>query len=58
MYLIPHPQGNRGEITRNPREAGNPYGVSVFVDEYAKWGTKLEGMPLTESVRKAQTKYF
>ena len=26
----------RGELTRNPRESGNPYGVSVFVDEYAQ----------------------
>ena len=51
-------KGTRGEITRNPREAGNPYGVSVFVDEYARWQTKLAGMPLTESVGRAQTKYF
>uniref|UniRef100_A0A7R9VW83 Uncharacterized protein n=1 Tax=Chlamydomonas euryale TaxID=1486919 RepID=A0A7R9VW83_9CHLO len=51
-------KGGRGEITRNPREAGNPYGVSVFVDEYAQWGTKLAGMPLNESVGRATTKYF
>jgi hypothetical protein len=53
-----HTQGSRGEISRNPREGGNPYGVSVFVDEYATWGTKLEGMPLSESIGKATTKYF
>jgi len=51
-------KGTRGEITRNPKEAGNPYGVSVYVDEYAKWQAKLAGMPLHESVRRAQTKYF
>lgn len=28
--------GQRGEVTRNPREGGNPYGMSVFVDEYAQ----------------------
>ncbi len=50
--------GARGEITRNPKEGGNPYGVSVFVDEYATWQTKLNGMPLEESVAKATTKYF
>ena len=33
-------KGSRGQITRNPREAGNPYGVSVFVDEYANWAEK------------------
>lgn len=51
-------KGSRGEMTRNPREAGNPYGISVYVDEYAKWQTKLSGMPLSESVRRQQTKYF
>ncbi|KAG1671904.1 hypothetical protein FOA52_003471 [Chlamydomonas sp. UWO 241] len=51
-------KGSRGEISRNPREGGNPYGVSVFVDEYATWGAKLQGMPLSESVGKATTKYF
>ena len=51
-------KGNRGQITRNPREAGNPYGMSVFVDEYAQWGQKLSGMPLEESVKRAQTRYF
>ncbi|KAG2500636.1 hypothetical protein HYH03_001403 [Edaphochlamys debaryana] len=51
-------KGNRGEITRRPGESGNPYGVSVFVDEYATWGTAIKGMPLTETVDRKQTKYF
>ncbi|GAX82809.1 hypothetical protein CEUSTIGMA_g10235.t1 [Chlamydomonas eustigma] len=51
-------KGTRGEITRNPKESGNPYGISVYVDEYAKWQTKLAGMPLQDSVKRAQTKYF
>lgn len=50
--------GSMGELTRNPKEAGNPYGVSVFVDEYAQWQTKLAGMPLSETVSRAKTKYF
>ncbi|GIL75255.1 hypothetical protein Vretimale_7914 [Volvox reticuliferus] len=51
-------KGARGEITRRPGESGNVYGVSVFVDEYAKWGTALKGMPLDETVSKKQSKYF
>jgi len=48
----------RGELTRNPRESGNPYGVSVFVDEYAKWGTQLLGRTRKECEDKACTKHF
>jgi hypothetical protein len=35
-------------------------GVSVFVDEYSKWGTALPArqMSLAESVTRKQTKYF
>mmetsp|Transcript_37553 Transcript_37553/g.83620 ORF Transcript_37553/g.83620 Transcript_37553/m.83620 type:complete len:219 (-) Transcript_37553:362-1018(-) len=51
-------KGARGEITRNPKESGNVYGVSVFVDEYAKWQTHLSGVPLNETVKRMQTKYF
>ncbi|EFJ49597.1 hypothetical protein VOLCADRAFT_104173 [Volvox carteri f. nagariensis] len=51
-------KGARGEITRRPGESGNVYGVSVFVDEYAKWGSALKGMPLEETASKKQTKYF
>eukprot|EP00197_Chlamydomonas_leiostraca_P010372 CAMPEP_0202860620 /NCGR_PEP_ID=MMETSP1391-20130828/2265_1 /ASSEMBLY_ACC=CAM_ASM_000867 /TAXON_ID=1034604 /ORGANISM="Chlamydomonas leiostraca, Strain SAG 11-49" /LENGTH=214 /DNA_ID=CAMNT_0049539831 /DNA_START=229 /DNA_END=873 /DNA_ORIENTATION=- len=52
-------KGNRGEITRNPREAGNPYGVSVFCDEYSQWGSKLGGkMTLGETVSRKMTSYF
>lgn len=51
-------KGARGELTRRPGEAGNVYGVSVFVDEYAKWGSALKGMPLAESTAKMQSKYF
>ena len=32
-----------GELTRCPKEAGSVYGLSVFVDEYGKWQTKLRG---------------
>lgn len=31
--------GARGEFTRWPGESGSKYCVSVFVDEYAKWGS-------------------
>lgn len=51
-------KGARGEITRRPGESGNPYGVSVFVDEYGKWGSAIQGMPLTETRARMQTKYF
>ncbi|GFR47520.1 hypothetical protein Agub_g9238 [Astrephomene gubernaculifera] len=51
-------KGARGEISRRPGESGNVYGVSVFVDEYAKWGTALKGVPLEETEAKKQTKYF
>lgn len=53
-------KGSRGEISRNPNESGNVYGVSVFVDEYAKWGTVLpeKNMSLSESVSKKTSKYF
>lgn len=52
--------GARGEITRRPLEDGSVYGVSVFVDEYAKWGKVLpeRNMSLGESVSRQQTKYF
>lgn len=40
-------------------QSGNPYGVSVFVDEYAQWGDKLGGkMTLGETVSKKMTSYF
>lgn len=52
-------KGLRGELTRNPREAGNPYGVSVFVDEYAQWGSKLAGKTtLGETASRKMTAYF
>eukprot|EP00798_Chlamydomonas_sp_ICE-L_P015870 gene15870-22000_t len=53
-------KGSRGEITRNPKEGGNVYGVSVFVDEYSKWGTALpeKNMTLKESEARKTTKYF
>jgi hypothetical protein len=51
-------KGARGEITRRPGEGGNVYGVSVFVDEYAKWQNSLSGVPLGETVANKQTKYF
>lgn len=51
-------KGARGEMSRNPNEGGNPYGVKVFVDEYAQWQNKLAGMPLSESVKRATTHYF
>eukprot|EP00199_Chlamydomonas_sp_CCMP681_P006215 CAMPEP_0119108836 /NCGR_PEP_ID=MMETSP1180-20130426/15706_1 /TAXON_ID=3052 ORGANISM="Chlamydomonas cf sp, Strain CCMP681" /NCGR_SAMPLE_ID=MMETSP1180 /ASSEMBLY_ACC=CAM_ASM_000741 /LENGTH=214 /DNA_ID=CAMNT_0007094499 /DNA_START=141 /DNA_END=785 /DNA_ORIENTATION=+ len=51
-------KGGRGEVTRNPAEAGNPYGVSVFVDEYSKWGTKIAGMTYGETVSRKMTSYF
>ncbi|KAG2443755.1 hypothetical protein HXX76_002101 [Chlamydomonas incerta] len=51
-------KGARGEITRRPGESGNPYGVSVYVDEYGKWGGAIQGMPLTETRARMQTKYF
>lgn len=35
--------GARGEMSRHPGEAGSVYGVSVWADEYGKWGTKLQG---------------
>ena len=50
--------GALGEFTRNPKEAGSVYGVSVWSDEYAQWGTKLSGMSLSETRSKAMTKYF
>jgi hypothetical protein len=40
-------KGARGELTRRPGEAGSPYGVSVFVDEYAQWGRKLPAAGMT-----------
>jgi hypothetical protein len=39
-------------------QSGNPYGVSVFVDEYATWGTALKGRPLTETVNRKMTAYW
>ena len=52
-------KGNRGAITRRPGESGNPYGVNVFVDEYAQWGQKLSGKyTLGETVARKQTAYF
>ncbi|KAG2436633.1 hypothetical protein HYH02_011567 [Chlamydomonas schloesseri] len=51
-------KGARGEISRRPGESGNPYGVSVFSDEYSKWGSAIQGMPLTETRARMQTKYF
>ncbi len=39
-------------------QAGNPYGVSVFVDEYAGWGRKLAGTTLGETVSRKMTTYF
>ncbi|KXZ41672.1 hypothetical protein GPECTOR_326g46 [Gonium pectorale] len=51
-------KGSRGEMTRRPGESGNVYGVSVFADEYAKWGSALQGMPLEETAARKQTKYF
>lgn len=39
-------------------QAGSVYGVSVFADEYGKWGTALQGMALQETVNRKQTKYF
>lgn len=50
--------GSRGEMTRNPGEAGSVYGVSVFSDEYSKWGSALRGKPLGETISNMQTKYF
>ena len=51
-------QGGRGEITRRPGESGNVYGVSVFVDEYAKWGTACAGRTLGDTVSSKMTKHF
>jgi hypothetical protein len=50
--------GRRGELVRHPGDAGSVYGVSTFVDDYARWGTKLAGVPLGETVAKATTRYF
>ena len=50
--------GNRGEITRHPGESGSVYGVSTFVDDYARWGSKLKGMALSETERQKTTRYF
>lgn len=50
--------GCRGELVRHPAEAGNPYGVSTFVDDYAGWGTKLGGASLAETASKKTTRYF
>jgi hypothetical protein len=52
-------KARRGPMTRRPQEGGNPYGVSVYVDEYAEWGTKVAGkMTWGESTGRMQTKYF
>eukprot|EP01023_Acetabularia_acetabulum_P035122 TRINITY_DN33102_c0_g2_i1.p4 TRINITY_DN33102_c0_g2~~TRINITY_DN33102_c0_g2_i1.p4 ORF type:complete len:136 (-),score=18.68 TRINITY_DN33102_c0_g2_i1:329-736(-) len=50
--------GTMGEISRHPGESGSVYGVSVFVDEYSKWGSKLQGHNLQETVGRMQTQYF
>lgn len=50
--------GCRGELTRHPREAGNPYGMSVWADDYAKWGTKLAGMRLGDVDSLKTTRHF
>lgn len=50
--------GRRGELVRHPGEAGSVYGVSTFVDEYARWGTKLQGMTYGDSAAQATTRYF
>lgn len=50
--------GRRGELTRHPAESGSVYGVSTFVDDYARWGTKLAGKTLGETVTKRTTRHF
>jgi hypothetical protein len=40
-------------------QAGNPYGVSVFVDEYAAWERKLGGrLTHGDTVARKMTAYF
>jgi len=50
--------GQRGELTRHPGEAGNVYGMSTFVDDYAQWGSKLRGVRLSHTERLKTTRYF
>lgn len=50
--------GRMGDFTRNPKEAGSVYGVSIWADEYAQWGNKLKGKTLGETRSKAMTKHF
>ena len=50
--------GARGEITRHPGNSGSVYGMSVWADEYCKWGTQLEGMKRGDTVTKRCTTYL
>lgn len=50
--------GARGEITRHPGNSGSVYGMSVWADEYCKWGTKLEGMKRGDTISKRCTQYL
>ena len=50
--------GRRGELVRHPGEAGSVYGVSTFVDDYARWGTKLQGLEYGQLAAQATTRYF
>ena len=50
--------GRRGELTRHPAESGSVYGMSTFVDDYARWGTKLVGQQLGNTIAKRTTRHF
>jgi hypothetical protein len=50
--------GRRGELVRHPGESGSVYGISTFVDDYAGWATKLDGVTLGETVHSRATRYF
>jgi hypothetical protein len=50
--------GARGEITRHPGLSGSVYGMSVWADEYCKWGTKLKGWKREDSAAKKCTTYL
>lgn len=50
--------GARGEITRHPGNSGSVYGMSVWADEYCKWGNKLEGWKREDSSAKRCTTYL
>lgn len=50
--------GSRGELVRRPAESGSVYGMSIFVDEYARCGSNLAGCKLVDNKAAKCTQQF